>query len=365
MLKHSFESIAEYIAIGKKLLNTEKAFIAAPMAGGITTPEFVSEVSNAGGLGSFATGYLLPQQVKESVERIQQLTTNNFAANVFVPQEVRYNEIHIKLMQEKLAPYYHELNIPMPDPLSYKKVEQYYDEILEALHQAKIPVLSFTFGCLSLDIIEKFHAIGTKIIGTATTPREAEFLADQGCDAIVAQGIEAGGHRGSFLDDPNISGMGLMSLITSIRNTGITVPIFAAGGLATPEQLLASILLGANGCSVGTALLLAKESGANSAYQKKLFTTKGDTHLTSNFTGKLSRALLHNELDETINQANIVTPDYPITHVLTQPLRKANPERFGSFWAGQSNTLSCKIFAHLSIKEIVDLLYTDIQKLKA
>jgi nitronate monooxygenase len=361
MLEHYSKLLAERISMGRKVLfNVEKAFIAAPMAGGITTPEFVAGVSNAGGIGSFATGYLSPQQVKESIERIQQLTTEKFSANVFVPQKIHYDEKCVKKIQAVLKPYYDAQQLSMPDPETYKLADKYYNEILDVLYEAQIPILSFTFGCLSPEIIKKFHAIGTKIMGTATTPAEAVFLANHGCDAIMAQGIEAGGHRGSFLDDPHSCGMGLMSLIPAIKNIGVKIPIFAAGGIATSEQALAAIILGANGFSSGTALLLAQESGANVHYKHQLQETNGQTHLTPYFTGKPVRCLQPNELENILHQAHIAPPDYPIAHVLTQPLRKSDPERFGAFWAGQSNILSSQAFSGLPVKEIVNALYQDI-----
>jgi nitronate monooxygenase len=323
------------------------------MAGGITTPEFIAAVSNAGGLGSLATGYLSPAQVKEAIQKIKLLTTKSFSVNIFIPQPVYYDEKNIQAIQALLAPYYEQLNLSMPDPQAYLKMDAYFEEILTILYEVKIPFLSFTFGCLSSETIQKFHNIGTKIIGTATTPQEAVFLAQQGCDAIIAQGIEAGGHRGSFLDNSE-AGVGLMSLIPLIKKMDLGVPIFAAGGLSTPEQLLSSVLLGAHGCVVGTALLTAQESGASVFYQQQLIKGEGKTQLTPNFTGKMVRATVPNHLNKLIRESGIPVPDYPIMHVLTQPLRKASPEQLGFCWAGQSYPL---VTHRLSVKEAIHYLY--------
>lgn len=352
-MKHCIESIRHNIHIGQTFLNTEKAFMAAPMAGGITTPEFVAEVSNAGGVGSLATGYLSPAQVKEAIQKIKLLTSKSFSANVFIPQPVHYDEKSIQVVQALLAPYYEQLNLSMPDPHDYLKMNAYFDEILAILYEEKISFLSFTFGCLPSETIQKFHHIGTKIIGTATTPQEALFLTQQGCDAIIAQGIEAGGHRGGFLNNSE-AGVGLISFIPLIKKMDLGVPIFAAGGLSTPEQLFSAVLLGAHGCVVGTALLTTQASGASVFYQQQLTKGEGKTQLTPNFTGKMVRAMVPNHLENLIRESGICVPDYPIMHILTQPLRKASPEQFGACWAGQSYSLARH---HLSVKETMHYLY--------
>jgi nitronate monooxygenase len=295
------DKIEKNISLGRNFLGTSKAFISSPMAGGITCPTFVAAISNNGGLGSFATGYLKPYQVKESIIQIQKLTPFNFAANVFVPQKIDVNTSRIKDMQSILHPYYEELNLQMPD-LDADNTEEEFEEILDILYKAKVPFLSCVFGCLSTEVIENFHNIGTKIIGTATTVKEAQHLADQGCDAIVAQGIEAGGHRGSFIEDALTSGTGLISLIPAIRNASINIPVFAAGGIASADQMLACVLLGANGCTVGTALLLSKESCASTLHKNILLEETNSTHLTSNITGKMARALRRSELDIAIGK---------------------------------------------------------------
>lgn len=352
-MKNQIKIIQQNVIIGQQFLNTNKAVVAAPMAGGITTPEFVAAVSNAGGLGSFATGYLSPHQVRESIQKIRLLTSNPFSANVFIPQNTQYDEKNIQAVQALLAPYYEQLSLAMPDPMSYKKMDETFDEILTILHQEKVPFVSFTFGCLSSDIIQQFHDIGSKIIGTATTPHEAKFLAKQGCDAIITQGIEAGGHRGYFLDDVE-SGMGLMSLIPLIQKMNLGIPIFAAGGLSTPQQLLSAIILGAQGCVVGTALLTTRESGASAFHKHRLIESTGKTRLTTNFTGKTVRAIMPNNLDNLIRESGLTPLDYPIMHVLTQPLRKANIDQFGACWAGQSYPL---VINNLSVEEAIDNLY--------
>lgn len=358
-MKNFIELIQHNTTRGKSFFGIEKAFIAAAMAGGITTPEFVAAVSNVGGIGSLATGYLFSSQVKEALQKISSLTSKPFIANVFVPQNVHYDEKKIQTVQALLAPYYEELQLPMPDPSAYKKIDADFEEILTILYQHKISYLSVVFGCLSQDHIKQFQAIGTKIIGTATTPREAEFLAKQGCDAIIAQGIEAGGHRGSFLDDAE-AGIGIMSLLPLIHEMDLGLPIFAAGGLSTPNQLLSALLLGAQGCVVGTALLATKESGAATFYKQRLAARVSTTRLTPNLTGKYVRALVPNDLDNLIRQACITPPDYPIMHLLTQPLRKAHPEHFGSYWAGQSYPL---ILHNKSVQDVVDYLYQDLEML--
>ena len=153
-MKNYISFIQNHILIGKKLLETEKAFIAAPMAGGITTPAFVASVTQAGGIGSLATGYLSPEQVRKSIQTIRTLTNDPFSANVFIPQNTHYNPILVEQMQKILAPYYQQLNLPMPNPATYKKVDQDFDEIVDILCQEKIPIVSFTFGCLSPELIQ-------------------------------------------------------------------------------------------------------------------------------------------------------------------------------------------------------------------
>ena len=339
-----------------KKLGIALPIIQAPMAGGATTPQLVAAVSNAGGLGSLAAGYIAPDEIKQAIKEIRELTSNPFAVNLFIPEEHHATSIQMQKACNDINQTCSELWIevsPIQEPYA-----QPFEEQLQIIFEEKIPVFSYTFGLLNAAWVSQFKKIHTILIGTVTNLAEAQALKENGADVIVAQGSEAGGHRGTFLNKAEDSLIGLMSLVPQLANT-VKIPIVAAGGIMDGRGILAALNLGACGVQMGTAFLTCHESGIPPIYKQVLLTQKQDTTiLTRSFSGKLARGI-RNQFTDHLNQSNIL--DYPIQNALTSAMRKAattqNNINFMSLWSGQSVQL-CR---NISARELVSHLVTEVK----
>ncbi len=334
-----------------KMLKIKYPIIQAPMAGGITSPELVAAVSNAGGLGSLAAGYMSPDEIRNAIINIRALTNKPFGVNLFIPEKPHTTKKQIngmiKILNKVCKPFETRIN-QGTDGFSFE------DQII-VLIEEKIPVFSFTFGLLEKKWLKKFKNNKTKIIGTATSVAEAKILERHGIDLIVAQGYEAGGHRGNFLGNPNDSLIGNMALIPQIVDN-VTIPIIAAGGIMDARGILAATLLGVDAIQMGTAFITCKESGAHISYKKALLKAKHDnTILTRSFSGKLARGI-KNKYIELMEPYQDKILDYPIQHHLTQPIRKMATKNgvtnFMSLWSGQAAYLSQELTASQLIQSL-------------
>ena len=326
-----------------KKLGIKYPIIQAPMAGGATTPELVAAVSNYGGLGSLGAGYMEPEDIRITIGKIRKLTDKPFAVNLFIPQTAKATSLQIKSMQEiirKACPVFNldnnELLTPyIPD----------FNKQLQVIIEEKVPIFSFTFGMLLPEQVEYLKQENIIIIGTATNVPEATVLESTGIDIIVAQGSEAGGHRGSFLNRGEyINLIGLISLIPQITEK-VKIPIIAAGGIMDRKGIKSIISLGAAGVAMGTAFLTTHESGIHPKYKRALLKYDHDfTILTKAFSGKLARGI-YNTFIKRMEKYTDKILDYPIQNKLTQLMRKEasakNNEEFMSMWAGQGMPL-CK-----------------------
>ncbi len=195
--------------------------IQAPLAGAAATPELVAAVANAGGLGSLGAGYLPPDAIRDAVRAIRGLTTRPFAVNLFVPEAVAVAPHQVSRMTERLRPFREALNLgdqPMPN-----RYGESFEEQAAVLLDEEVPIFSFTFGIPSPKVLHQFSERGVPTIGTATTVREARHLADAGVDLIVAQGSEAGGHRGTFLGPAEAGMIGTIALVPQIVDQGLFI----------------------------------------------------------------------------------------------------------------------------------------------
>ncbi|HEV2613597.1 MAG TPA: nitronate monooxygenase [Gammaproteobacteria bacterium] len=333
--------------------------IQAPMAGGATTPELVAAVSNAGGLGSFAAGYLSPDEIRSSIRKIRALTSKPFAVNLFIPEEHHATDHQIeqarKIVQASCAELNTTINTIKP-PYSPA-----FDDQMNVLLEEKISVFSFTFGIPSREWIEKFKENNILLVGTATTLSEAKLLQKNNIDAIVLQGSEAGGHRGSFLDKPENSLVKLKSLLSTVIPE-IKIPVIAAGGIMNAQEIITLLKLGASAVQMGTAFLTCTESGIHANYKKALLHAKNNsTVLTRAFSGKLARGL-KNKFIVNMQPHEKEILDYPIQNALTKQMRqeasKQNNTDFMSMWAGEAAYL-CKA---VSAAELMQALSENIQK---
>jgi len=337
-------------------LNIYYPIFQAPMAGGPTTPELVAAVSNAGGLGNLGAGYLNPEQLRHTIHQIRALTERPFGVNLFVPElSDGADEESIEKMADYLNSYRNELGIPQKPSL--QQYSQSFAAQVQVVLEERVPVFSFTFGIPSPDIIESMKQRGTFVIGTATTVDEAVQLESAGADAIVAQGSEAGGHRGTFLKNASNSLIGLMALVPQIVDH-VSVPVIASGGIMDGRGLVASLALGASAVQMGTAFLASTESGAHQAYKQKILDAKEDsTEITYAYSGKAARGIQTKFMREMHSYSGEIPP-YPIQHVMTKDIRQAsalanNPE-YMSLWAGQGLRLANDKSAATIINETID-----------
>lgn len=298
--------------------------IQAPMAGGMTTPQLVATVAEAGALGSFATGSLKTEQISAGIKEIKSLTNRPFLANVFIPpanspkgQIQAYVNI-VNQFRKKIG--LNDMSV-LPDALISKNN---FQETIDVLLHEKVKIVSFTFGIPSIEIIEQFKKEKVYLIGTANSIAEARMLEQVGFDAIVAQSYEAGGHRGGFLTPTESANVGALVLWPQIAET-VQCPVIAAGGIMDGKGIVAALILGAAAVQSGTAFLAVQESGASSPYKEALIETKNDdcdrTVLTKAYTGKLARGL-KTEFSETIEAQVTEIPSYPLAHQLSTELRK-------------------------------------------
>ncbi|MFV8827336.1 NAD(P)H-dependent flavin oxidoreductase [Alkalihalobacterium sp. APHAB7] len=349
-----------------KKLNIKLPIIQAGMAGGPTTPELVATVSNQGALGTLGAGYMTPEDMRTAIHNIRRLTDQPFAVNIFIPEPVELEEQKVFEMSHTLQPFYEELGIKQPTlpPEWGAQFEQQMKVIIEE----KVPVFSFTFGILDLHWVKQLKANGTKVIGTATTVKEAQLLEEIYVDAIVAQGSEAGGHRGTFSCQAEDAMIGTIALVPQMVDS-VNVPVIAAGGIMDGRGLLASLSLGASGVQMGTVFLPAIESGANPVYKKSLMkATEEDTTVTVKFSGKAARGLKNAFIARLSDVSDIQVPNYPIQNALTQPLRKEAAKQgkaeWLSMWAGQGLRLAQSEGAGQIIHRVMEQASHTLQKLK-
>ncbi len=351
-----------------KLLNITLPIIQAPMAGNATTPDLVAAVSNAGGLGSLGAGYMSADDIRKTIRKIKILTDRPFAVNLFIPEKHYATEDQIEHARKTAQASCAELNfiVDFIKPPYAPSFEEQMNVIIEE----KVPIFSFTFGIPSKHWIEIFKKNSIPLIGTATTLAEAKLLEENNIDAIVAQGSEAGGHRGTFLGSPEEALISLSSLV-SLLIENIKTPIIAAGGVMNAKGIATSLILGASAIQMGTAFLCCAESGIHPLYKKLLLsTTQDNTTLTRAFSGKLARGIENKfSIRMQSHEKNIL--DYPIQNALTSGMRKESARQnnidFMSMWAGQAAYL-CKALSAAQLieelnSEVITLLKQSSQRL--
>lgn len=342
-----------------ELLTIKYPIIQAPMAGGVTTSELVAEVSNSGGLGMIGAGYMTPIQIREQIREIKQLTSYPFGINLFVPNEFDVIEDDVKSVNQLLNPIRERLNLPHIDSLKISRLNDVNEAFLEQIKvviEEKVPICSFTFGIPSKEVIAKLKQFNIILMGAATTVREAVENEKAGMDIVVVQGCEAGGHRGNFIDDYQVSLVGSMSLIPQVVDN-VSIPVVAAGGIMDGRGLMASICLGAKGVQMGTAFLTCIESGAHKVHKEAILNvSEEDTVITRSFSGKWARGITNNFILG-MQRHEWYLPDFPVQNTLTQDIRKAsasqNNKEFMSLWSGQSPRLAKRQTVASLIKNII------------
>jgi nitronate monooxygenase len=315
----------------------------APLAGGGDTPELVAAVSNAGGLGLIGAAYLTPEQIAEVGRAVRARTSRPFGINLFSPLPPPTAPTSTDAALQRVAPFYAELGLPVPSSPAVNGLP--FPEQLTAALRTEASVFSFTFGILPADAIEAIKLRGMFLAGTATTVDEAVALERAGVDAVVTQGSEAGGHRGTFAGDFSSGMIGTISLVPQVVDA-VRVPVIASGGIMDGRGIAAALALGASAVQLGTAFLTCPESGVPNAYQEAILHAREDqTQITRAFSGRPARGIVNRFMTEVeSDHATDAILPFPLQNALTRPLRSAAAKQgraeFLSLWAGQGVRLA-------------------------
>ena len=341
----------------QQMLGLQWPIIQAPMAGSQGSALAVA-VCEAGALGSLPAAMLSPMALREELTAIESQTSRPYNVNFFchtppVPDEGRQSR-----WRQRLAPYYAEHAID-PDSLSSGPSRQPFNaELAEVLEAFKPAVVSFHFGLPAPPLLERVRRMGAKILSSATTVDEAQWLQAHGADAIIAQGLEAGGHRGMFLSDDLNTQVGTFALLPQIVQA-VQVPVIAAGGIADAQGVSAALALGAAGVQIGTAYLLCKEASTSAVHRAALKSPHSRlTALTNVYTGRPARGVV-NRLMREVGPISAAAPPFPLATAAVSALRaKAESRANGDFsplWAGQNVSGCREISATLLTRQLAGL----------
>ncbi len=327
----------------QQLLGTELPIVQAPMAG-VQGSALAAAVSNAGGLGSLPCALLTLDGMRSELAAITSQTAKPFNVNFFCHKPPTPSVEGEATWRAMLLPYYQALGIdPRAIPAGQARMS-FGADAADLLSEFKPAVVSFHFGLPSPELLARVKAWGSKILSSATTVDEALWLEAHGVDAIIAQGLEAGGHRGMFLSDDLTTNIGTLALVPQIVQK-VRLPVIAAGGIADSKGVRAAMALGAAGAQVGTAYLLCAEAATSAVHRAALKSEAArHTALTNVFTGRPARAIV-NRLMRELGSISPAAPPFPLAAFALAPLRaKAESQGSGDFsplWAGQ-NTSGCK-----------------------
>lgn len=330
----------------EELLGIEVPILQAPMAGAQGSALAVA-VSNAGGLGALPCAMLGIEAMREELAAIRAQTAKPFQVNFFCHRQPEPDAAREAAWRAALAPYYAEHGIdPSAIPAGPGRLP-FRHEAADVLSEFRPAVVSFHFGLPADDLLARVRSWGAKVLSSATTVDEARWLEARGVDAVIAQGLEAGGHRGHFLSDDLARQVGTFALVPQIARA-VKVPVVAAGGIADAEAVAAAMALGAAGVQVGTAYLLCPEATTSAVHSAALRSEEASaTALTNLFTGRAARGIV-NRLMRELGPLSGIPPAFPLATAAIAPLRaraeSAGKGDFSPLWAGQSAT-GCKEIA--------------------
>ena len=318
------------------LLDIELPIIQAPMAG-VQGHALAVAVSNAGGLGSLPCAMLTPEAMRQELTAIKAQTSRPYNVNFFCHTQPSPDEQRELAWREALSPYYREFGIDPAGIAAGPGRLPFSQEAADVLEAFRPAVVSFHFGLPTDALLARVHGWGAKVLASATTVEEGIWLARRGVDAVIAQGVEAGGHRGMFLTDDLTTQVGTLALVRQLVKT-IDRPVIAAGGIADAEGVAAAMALGAAGVQIGTAYLLCPEATTSALHRQALKSEAArHTALTNLFTGRPARGIVNRLMRELgpIGPA----PAFPLATAAIAPLRaQAESQGSGDFsplWSGQ------------------------------
>jgi nitronate monooxygenase len=327
----------------QSLLGVELPIIQAPMAG-VQGSALAVAVSNAGGLGSLPGALLGPDALRQELAAIRAQTVRPFNVNFFCHTPPIPDAGRQAAWRAALAPYYEEFGVAASTGADGGGRAPFGSEVAAVLDEFRPAVVSFHFGLPSPELLARVRGWGSRVLSSATTVDEARWLEARGVDAIIAQGFEAGGHRGMFLSDDVTTQVGTLALVPQIVEA-VKTPVIAAGGIADARGVMAALALGAAGVQVGTAYLLCPEAATGAVHRAALKSAAArHTALTNVFTGRPARSIVNRFMRE-VGPMGAAVPAFPLATSALAPLR-ARAEGLGSgdfspLWSGQ-NASGCK-----------------------
>lgn len=336
--------------------------IQAPMAGGPSTPELVAAVTNAGALGSLGSAYSTPEQIAADIKKIRTLTEKPFNVNLFAGGYAPEVPVDAAPMLALLAEIHEALHLPPPALPAWPKNP--FAEQLRAVLEARPAVFSFTLGIPEPDAMARLKAAGIAVLGTATTRQEGTMLEASGVMAIVAQGAEAGSHRGTFAGPFESAMIPSLELVRSLR-AAVSTPIIASGGLMDGRDIAQALARGASAAQLGTAFLTCTEAGTPEAYRRAILAARADTTvITRAFSGRPARGLLNTFIAKLEGREKTILP-FPLQNALTRPMRtaaaKLGESGYLSLFVGQGVTRARAMPA----AELVQRLVVEMQQARA
>ncbi len=324
--------------------------VLAPLGGGPSTPELAAAVSDAGGFGFLAGSYLTADALAERVAATRELTGHPFGVNVFSPVPGPAERKSYFAYAKRVGEWAGNRGFELGEP---RFGDDEYQAKLDVLERQPVSVVSFTFGCPSGQVVDRLHRAGSEVWVTVTNPREADQALAVRADALVAQGVEAGGHRGSFRDDsetPTFALLPLLQLITARRQA----PVVASGGIATGGGIAAALAAGAGAAQLGTAFMLCPEAGTSEPHRAAIASSV-TTGQTRAFSGRTARGI-ENEFMTAHTPA--APAAYPEIHYLTAPMRQAarrsGNESVINLWAGEAHELARALPAGQLVRELLE-----------
>ena len=336
------------------LFNVEKPIIQAPMAG-VQDYRLAAAVSDAGGLGALPFAMLGPDALREELKALDEATSKPYNLNFFAHTPPEPNEQQEANWRQALAPYYKEFDIDPASITAGPGRMPFNEESAAIVEEFRPAVVSFHFGLPKPELLERVKKAGAKVLSTATTVDEALWLEQHGADAIIAQGLEAGGHRGIFLTKDMTTQMGTFALLPQIV-AKVKIPVIAAGGIATAEGVRAALDLGAVAAQIGTAFMLCPEATTKPLHREALKSPAArHTAITNLFSGGPARGIVNRvmrELGPVCDQA----PVFPLATNAIAPLRAAGEAAgtgdFSPLWSGQNASGCREIPAGVLVEEL-------------
>ncbi|QOZ07580.1 nitronate monooxygenase family protein [Bradyrhizobium sp. CCBAU 51765] len=340
----------------RDLFGIDLPIIQAPMLGIVTT-DMVIGVAEAGGLGSLPASALDAEQTRSIVGEIRRRTPKPLNLNFLCHEAPTRDRRREEAWLQRLTRYYRELGLTTEQSASGPPIPVFGSAHCDLLEEISPEVVSFHFGLPPKHLLERVRRTGAKIVSSATIVEEALWLEDSGCDAIIAQGFEAGGHRGTFLHRDPTRQVGLMALVPQIVDA-VRVPVIAAGGIADPRGVAAAFALGASGVQVGTAFLFCEEANVSPLYREAARSTPPEqTVITNIFTGRPARVCDTRVVRE-LGPIGIDMPEFPVPAVPLAPLRAASEGQgrtdFTPLWCGQSARLGRALSAAALTRWLLD-----------